>query len=119
MERVCFCLQVKPALIEEYTKRHAEVWPDMLQALGDSGWRNYSLFLGGDGLLIGYFEAEDPVQARRLMAGTEVNSRWQAEMSRFFEGLDGAPDEGSVQLPEVFNLETQLLRLPPQRATAG
>ena len=56
MQRVCFQLQVRPDRLEEYTRRHAAVWTDMLHALGDSGWHNYSLFLRPDGLLIGYVE---------------------------------------------------------------
>jgi L-rhamnose mutarotase len=110
MPRVCFQLQVKPDRIEEYKTRHAAVWPDMLQALHLTGWHNYSLFLREDGLLIGYFETPDSVQAAQAgMAATEVNDRWQAEMGEFFEELDGrAPDEGFLVLEEVFHLEDQL-----------
>lgn len=36
--RVCFLLKVKPALIEEYRRRHAAVWPEMLEALRRTGW---------------------------------------------------------------------------------
>lgn len=110
MKRICFQLQLKPGRIDEYKQRHAEVWPDMLQALKNSGWHNYSLFLRPDGLLIGYFETEDLAAAQARMAATEVNARWQAEMAEFFEDLDGAPDEGFVQLAEVFHLEDQLIR---------
>ncbi|GER22239.1 L-rhamnose mutarotase [Zafaria cholistanensis] len=113
MQRICFQLQVTPGRIDEYKRRHAAVWPDMLQALRDSGWHNYSLFLRPDGLLIGYFETEDLAAAQAAMAATEVNGRWQAEMREFFEDLEGAPDEGFVQLEEVFNLEEQLGRLGP------
>ena len=51
MERVCFQLQVRRDQLEEYTARHAAVWPDMLEALHVTGWRNYSLFLREDGLV--------------------------------------------------------------------
>ena len=75
----------------EYRARHAAVWPDMLHALRDSGWRNYSIFAAPDGTLVGYVEADDLAAAQQAMAATEVNARWQAEMSRFFVGLDGLP----------------------------
>ncbi len=58
MHRVCFQLQVRPERLEEYKARHRAVWPDMLRALKDTGWNNYSLFLRPDGLLIGYVETE-------------------------------------------------------------
>jgi len=112
MARYCFLLQVRPELLAEYRDRHAAVWPDMLRALHETGWRNYSLFARADGLLVGYVEADDLDAAQRAMAATEVNARWQAQMSRYFTGLDGRPpDEGFVLLEEVFNLEDQLARL--------
>src|SRR5919109_5156351 len=64
MQRVAFMLKVKPNMIEEYKRRHAAVWPEMLQALRETGWHNYSLFLRDDGLLVGYFETEDLEAAR-------------------------------------------------------
>jgi L-rhamnose mutarotase len=112
-QRVCFQLQVKPGRIEEYTRRHAAVWPEMLAALKSSGWHNYSLFLRPDGLLIGYFETDSLAQAQARMAATDVNARWQEQMSGFFEDLDGAPDEGFLQLTEIFNLEDQLAASTP------
>ncbi|GAA3041133.1 L-rhamnose mutarotase [Streptosporangium longisporum] len=104
MQRVCFLLKVRPERLEEYRERHRAVWPEMLEALRATGWRNYSLFLREDGLLVGYLETEDFEAARAAMAATEVNARWQAEMAPFFESLDGRPDEGMVSLEEVFHL---------------
>jgi len=117
-QRVCFLLQVKPERVAEYTARHAAVWPDMLAALHETGWHNYSLFLRADGLLVGYFETPDLDAARSGMAATEVNARWQAEMAGFFTELDGlAPDEGFLRLDEVFHLEDQLPRQPTDHDT--
>ncbi|MCC3763193.1 L-rhamnose mutarotase [Glycomyces sp. TRM65418] len=107
--RVCFTLRVRPDRMDEYRERHAAVWPEMLRALADTGWSNYSLFLGDDGLLVGYLETDDFDAARAGMARREVNARWQAEMAPFFEGTDGAnADDAFNVLTEVFNLETQL-----------
>lgn len=107
MPRVGFVLKVKASLIEEYRRRHREVWPEMLAALGEAGWHNYSLFMNDDGLLFGYFET--PVSfdaARAAMDATDVNARWQAEMSSFFEIPPGAhPDQMMVPLEEVFHLD--------------
>jgi L-rhamnose mutarotase len=111
MARYCFLLQVRPDLLEEYRERHAAVWPEMLQALRQTGWRNYSIFARRDGLLVGYVEADDLEAAQQAMAETTVNARWQAEMSKYFVGLDGrGPDESFELLDEVFNLDDQLAR---------
>jgi L-rhamnose mutarotase len=112
MPRYCFLLQVRPERLEEYVLRHRAVWPDMLRALAESGWRDYSLFLRPDGLLVGYVESDDLAAAQAAMAATEVNARWQAEMAPFFAGLDGrGPDEGFLLLEEIFNLDDQLAAL--------
>jgi L-rhamnose mutarotase len=106
VNRYCFCLQVQPDKLDEYAERHRDVWPEMQAALRDSGWHNYSLFLRPDGLLIGYVEAEDLDAAQQAMAATEVNTRWQAEMTGFFAGIDGRPPDESFQLlPEIFHLK--------------
>ncbi|WP_374454207.1 L-rhamnose mutarotase [Nocardioides sp.] len=116
MDRVCFTLQVRTDRMEEYVERHAAVWPDMLRALHDTGWHNYSLFLREDGLLVGYLETDDLAAAQEGMARTDVNTRWQAEMAGFFEDLDLPPDQGFWQLAEVFHLEDQLAALPDQHS---
>jgi len=106
--RVCFRSSIQPALIDEYKRRHAAVWPEMLLALKEAGWNNYSLFLADDGLLVGYVECDDFDAVRARMALTGVNSRWQAEMASLFENTGQAPDEGFQVLEEVFNLDGQL-----------
>jgi L-rhamnose mutarotase len=106
MQRVCFLLKVRPQRLAEYRARHASVWPEMLDALRRTGWRNYSLFLRQDGLLVGYLETDDLQAALDGMAATDVNARWQAEMAPYFEDLDGRrPDEGILPLAEIFHLD--------------
>ena len=106
MPRVGFCFKVKQERIPEYRRRHQEVWPDMLQALRDTGWHNYSLFLREDGLLFGYLETDDFQKALDGMAVREINLRWQRDMAPFFENLEGRrPDQGMLVLEEVFHLD--------------
>jgi L-rhamnose mutarotase len=105
-KRVCFLLQVKKNRLEEYKARHKAVWPEMLRALHQAGWKNYSLFLRDDGLLIGYVETPDFDQALQKMAVTEINKKWQAQMAEFFEGVPGRnADEQMQPIPEVFHME--------------
>jgi L-rhamnose mutarotase len=105
MERVCFTLQVRDGCLEEYKARHAEVWPEMRQALWDAGWHNYSIFARDDGLVIGYFETEDYEQALSAMDGLAVNDRWQAEMAPLVAADPGRRvDESLQRLPMIFAL---------------
>jgi L-rhamnose mutarotase len=105
MQRVCFVLQVKPDRVPEYRKRHAAVWPEMLEALRETGWKNYSLFLRNDGLLVGYLETEDFERARAEMAKRQVNAQWQRDMAEYFiQSDDASPDRAITPLEEVFHL---------------
>lgn len=106
MRRVGFILKVKEELIDEYKRRHEEVWPDMLEALRRTGWHNYTLFIRNDGMLFGYFETPESFQAALDgMSAQEVNTLWQAEMAQFFEGTVGHADEMMEELVEVFHLD--------------
>jgi L-rhamnose mutarotase len=104
MERVCFLARVRPERLAEYRQRHEHVWPEMLAALTKAGWANYSIFLAEDGLLVGYLETDDYQAALAAMAATDVNQRWQAEMSGFFVA-DGPPDRSFLRLTEIFHLD--------------
>jgi L-rhamnose mutarotase len=106
--RVCFELQVKPELLDDYIARHSPVRPEMLAVIAASGRRNYSLFLAPGGRLIGYYETDDDQAAQAYLAASEIASRWEAEMAPYFVGLDGRPDQAATPLVEIFNLHDQL-----------
>lgn len=105
MKRVGFLLKVKADRLDEYKEHHRHVWPEMLVALRESGWHNYSLFLRQDGLLFGYFETPSGLaDAQSLMAEKEVNTRWQQLMAPYFEE-NVRPDDSFIELEEVFHLD--------------
>lgn len=107
MKRVGFLLKVREDKIPEYKAHHQNVPPDMLDALRRRGWRNYSLFMRPDGLLFGYFEADENFAASLAgMSGEDANRRWQELMSPFFDIPPGAnPDEMMLELEEVFHTD--------------
>jgi L-rhamnose mutarotase len=106
MQRVCFLLKVKQDKLAEYKVAHEAVWAEMLQALRETGWHNYSLFLREDGLLVGYLETPDFQAALAGMAEQPINERWQSAMAPYFEQLEGRrPDQGMMVLEEVFHLD--------------
>ncbi|WP_369135837.1 L-rhamnose mutarotase [Modestobacter sp. I12A-02662] len=118
--RACFTLQVRPDRLQEYRERHAAVWPEMLRALRDAGWRGYQLFLREDGLLVGIVETDDSAGglagAQAAVDATEVSARWEAEMAPFFETGDG---RGKSTLELVFDLDAQLGAAGEHTATNG
>jgi L-rhamnose mutarotase len=113
VRRICFTLQVKPDRLEEYRERHAAVWPDMLEALAATGWRNYSLFLRPDGLLVGYLECDNFETSQDALAETVASRRWEEFMAGFFVDMTAATSTALDKRPldEVFHLEDQLARM--------
>ena len=95
MQRVCFVLRVKKDRVQDYLNAH-QVWPEMEKAMSDAGIRNYSMFVREDGLLVGYFEAEEPQESLRQLGETDVNRRWQEHMAEYFES-SGDLEKGGVQ----------------------
>jgi L-rhamnose mutarotase len=104
MQRVAFLMHLKPERVQDYLKAHETVWPEMLDALRETGWTNYSLFLRPeDGLVVGYLETPDYERATSEMSRREINTRWQATMAEFFQ--EGRPDEAVEVLQEYFHLD--------------
>lgn len=106
MRRVGFVLKVREELIDEYKRRHEDVWPEMQDALRRNGWHNYSLFMRDDGTVFGYFETpESLATALDGMEDEKINAKWQEEMSPFFEGTSLHADRMMEELVEVFHLD--------------
>jgi L-rhamnose mutarotase len=105
MNRVGFLFKVRQDRLAEYKEQHKQVWPEMLDALRETGWHNYSLFMREDGLIFGYFETEESLAvAQAKMTAREVNTRWQQFMAPFTDA-SARPDESFVELEEVFHLD--------------
>jgi L-rhamnose mutarotase len=71
---------VRPGYEEEYERRHAEIWPDMVEALREAGISNYSIFRHGL-TLFGYFETDDLERTVEYLGNSEVNQRWGEYMA--------------------------------------
>ena len=104
MERVGFTMRLLPEQEAEYRRRHAAVWPEMLEALRAAGARDYSIFLSGTDLFA-YLVVDDFVAFRAAMAATEVNDRWQAEMAALIDPLTDPETGFHRRLDENFHLE--------------
>jgi L-rhamnose mutarotase len=82
-ERGLFTLVVHPDRIAEYDERHAHPWPEMMQALDEAGFHNYTGFRRGSHVV--YYGEFYPDMARVVAAigATDVNRRWNVS----FEGI--------------------------------
>jgi L-rhamnose mutarotase len=80
MSRYMWVLEVRPGYEDEYQRRHAAIWPEMVQALHEAGVRNYSIFRHGLHLF-GYFETDDLERAKTSLMESPVNARWGEYMA--------------------------------------
>jgi len=71
-------LRLKPGKREEYVRYHANIWPEVAQAIRDSHIQNYSVFLKDD-ILFAYFEyVGDDIKADwdRMIANPKMVEWW-------------------------------------------
>ena len=91
MRRVGFLLRVKPEKLAEYREHHRAVWPEMLEAHRRTGWCNYSLFAGPDGLVFGYFETPESLEAAGIRKFLSKPVTEAALAEAVFTALDSQP----------------------------
>jgi len=104
MERVGFRMRLLPGADAEYRRRHAAVWPEMLDALRAAGARDYTIFIDGDELFA-YLVVDDFAAFRASMAEAPVNTRWQADMAQLIDPLTDPATGFHRRLEEVFHLD--------------
>ncbi len=80
MERLAWKARILPGKLEEYQRRHANIWPEMTQVLNDAGIHNYSIWSVGDELF-GYYECDSgTAYAAMVQAKSAVVDRWNEYM---------------------------------------
>ncbi|MFB1435725.1 L-rhamnose mutarotase [Latilactobacillus sakei] len=106
MKRIAQIMYLKPDQATEYEKRHAQLWPEMQQALNQYGARNYSIFLEHTtGHLFAYLEVKDEAQYQKI-ADTDICRKWWHYMAPLMKtNTDESPV--AVDLQEVFHLEEE------------
>ena len=104
MERVCFTFEIYDGKVEEYEKRHAEIWPELVQALNESGLANYSIFRRGL-TSVGYLEAvPDKATAFNKLGSYEVNNKWSGWFEDIIVNLTDSKGN-LIELREIWHLE--------------
>ena len=98
MEHYAWTARVKPGMLDEYRRRHAEIWPEMVETLREAGICNYTIFVCGD-QLFGYYECRDgPDGAAAVQAASPVVARWDEYMK---DVMDMTPDPVTGAQPRL------------------
>jgi L-rhamnose mutarotase len=76
MERACFYLRLFPGAEEEYDRRHAVIWPELVNEIRESGLRNMTGFRRGTDVWY-YVECHpDAATALAVHGPKPANQRW-------------------------------------------
>ena len=79
MEKYAWKARVKQGKLDEYIKRHDEIWPELVEVLKEAGIRNYTIWMTGDELF-GYYECDSIEYASKVQCESEVVKKWDAYM---------------------------------------
>lgn len=97
MERVGWCGVLNPEGVDEYVRKHEQIWPEMAQMLSDVGFRNYSIFVLGN-QVFGRYETENAEASIRGQRDAPIREQWSEHM----KGLMVRP--GTTRMREVMFL---------------
>jgi L-rhamnose mutarotase len=104
MERVCFTFDIYDGMVAEYEKRHDEIWPELVDALKECGFTNYTIFRRGL-TAVGYLEAvPSKAVAFEKLSHYEVNGKW----AKWFEEVIVNLTDGKgnlLELKEIWRLK--------------
>ena len=105
MEKYAWKATVIDGKLDEYVKRHNEIWPEMLEVLGGAGIKNYTIW-NVENELFGYYECEKGVEyAARIQNESPVVERWNEYMKDVMI-MEKDPVTGAQpQLRKVFSFK--------------
>ena len=105
MEKYAWKATVKDGCLEEYKKRHNEIWDELVKLLKDAGICNYTIWNVGNELF-GYYECEKGVKfAAETQANSPIVDKWNEYMKDVMV-MEMDPETGAQPLlTKVFELD--------------
>ncbi len=107
MERYAWKATVKEGCLDEYKRRHDEIWQEMKDVLDEAGITNYSIWNVGNELF-GYYECKKGIEyAARVQAESPVVERWNEYMKDVMT-MELDPETGAQpKLKQVFSFRAE------------
>lgn len=104
MERIGFKMKLNKGCADEYKRRHAAIWKELIALLKDTGIKEYSIFLDEESnILFGYLLVSDKKLLDDL-PNKKIMQKWWAYMKDIMEtNADNSPV--NIPLREVFYLK--------------
>ncbi len=105
MERYAWKATVKEGKLDEYIKRHNNIWPELKELLKSAGICNYSIWNCGNELF-GYYECEKGASfAAKTQANSEIVDKWNEYMKDVMIMEMDKVTGAQPKLDEVFYLK--------------
>jgi L-rhamnose mutarotase len=82
---LAFRMQLKPGRVDEYRRRHDELWPELADTLRDAGIYDYSIFLDPGTLQLFAVLKLTPDNRREELPDHPVMKRWWLYMAELME----------------------------------
>ena len=94
MKRFAFKMYLKSGCEHEYERRHAAIWPELVQMIKDAGVSNYSIFWDKDtNILFGYQECEGEGSSQDTDDVDPITQKWWDMMADIDAILAGAGND--------------------------
>ncbi|NLP48012.1 MAG: L-rhamnose mutarotase [Clostridiales bacterium] len=105
MQAYAWRAKVLDGMLDEYIKRHDEIWPEMLEVLKEAGIKNYTIWNNGNDLF-GYYECEKGIEhASKVQAESPIVKKWDEYMKDVML-METDPKTGAQPLmKKVFHME--------------
>ena len=105
MEKYAWKAKVLEGKLEEYQRRHNEIWPKMVEVLKEAGICNYTIWNVNDELF-GYYECEKGVAyAAKVQSESSVVDEWNEYMKDVMVMEIDPVTKAQPQLKKVFELD--------------
>lgn len=109
MRRFGQTIHLKPEVTEEYKRLHVKIWPEIEQAIRESGITNYSIYLK-DGVMFAYYEytgPDDEYEARmeKLANAPRMQEWWGVTKAMQIPVANRKEGEWWADMEEVFHQE--------------
>jgi L-rhamnose mutarotase len=106
MERLCFIFEIAEGKEAEYDRVHQEIWPELVDAIIDVGYRNYTLFRRATRVICFCECHPDVPTVRRLTAERhqDLFDRWNALMQPLIVKMTDERGE-LFEYPECWHLK--------------
>jgi L-rhamnose mutarotase len=97
-------MKLKPGCVEEYRKRHDEIWPELVQIHTDAGIFDYSIYFDEESLSLFAFQKLTEDNTADNLKNHKIVQMWWDHMKDLMETH---PDHMPVFKPlrEVFHMD--------------